>query len=212
MSRAPASGAAAGFTLIELLVAMTLLGILMTALFGGLSLGSRVWETSDRRLEDGSRAQAVRDFLTARLGETLPVSIEGPLFAGSADSLRFASPMPAHLGAGIYMLELGLDASLPADRPRDLLLRWQKVLTSAAEAANPVTGQRVLLEGIAGLELAYFGALGERGESAWREQWQGADNLPRLIDIEITFPPGDPRRFPPLAVRPMVSRWYDPSF
>jgi prepilin-type N-terminal cleavage/methylation domain-containing protein len=36
-----------GFTLLELLVAITLLGLLMAALFGGLRLGARVWETAD---------------------------------------------------------------------------------------------------------------------------------------------------------------------
>jgi prepilin-type N-terminal cleavage/methylation domain-containing protein len=36
----------AGLTLLELLVAITLLGLLMAALFGGLRLGARAWELS----------------------------------------------------------------------------------------------------------------------------------------------------------------------
>ena len=38
---------AAGFTLVEILVAITLLGLLMAALFGGVQLGVRAWESSE---------------------------------------------------------------------------------------------------------------------------------------------------------------------
>jgi prepilin-type N-terminal cleavage/methylation domain-containing protein len=37
----------AGFTLLELLVAMTLLGLLMTVVFGGLRFGARAWERAE---------------------------------------------------------------------------------------------------------------------------------------------------------------------
>ena len=47
-----------GFTLLELLVAITLLGLLMAALFGGLRLGTRVWETADARLDSSANRRA----------------------------------------------------------------------------------------------------------------------------------------------------------
>ena len=62
-----------GFTLLELLVAITLLGLLMAALFGGLRLGARVWETGETRLDASARVQIVQDFLRQRLAEALPL-------------------------------------------------------------------------------------------------------------------------------------------
>ena len=57
---AASSPTAAGFTLVEILVAITLLGLLMAALFGGVQLGVRAWEASEARLDDSSRLPACR--------------------------------------------------------------------------------------------------------------------------------------------------------
>ena len=99
---------ARGFTLLELLVAITLLGVLMAALFGALRLGARVWETGEARLDDSARVQVVQDFLRRRLGQTMPLTevTDDPhaagelLFAGEPDRLRFVGLLPEHLGAG----------------------------------------------------------------------------------------------------------------
>ena len=56
-----------GFTLLEILVAITLLGLLMAALFGGVRLGVRAWEASGTRLDNDTRLTAVQDFLRDRL-------------------------------------------------------------------------------------------------------------------------------------------------
>jgi prepilin-type N-terminal cleavage/methylation domain-containing protein len=64
----------AGFTLIELLVALTLLAVLMAALFGALRLGTRVWETGEARLDASTRVQVVQDFLRQQLSQTVPMT------------------------------------------------------------------------------------------------------------------------------------------
>ncbi len=68
-ARGPRHPVDQGFTLLELLVAITLLGLLMAALFGGLRLGARVWETGETRLDASARVQIVQDFLRQRLAE-----------------------------------------------------------------------------------------------------------------------------------------------
>ena len=68
-------GGERGFTLLELLVAITLLGLLMAALLGGLRLGARVWETGEARLDASARVQIVQDFLRQRITEALPFEV-----------------------------------------------------------------------------------------------------------------------------------------
>ena len=52
-----------GFTLLELLISMSLLGLLMLGLFGGLRLGARVWEAGDQQSADRIRVEAVQRFI-----------------------------------------------------------------------------------------------------------------------------------------------------
>ena len=56
-----------GFTLIEILIAMTLLGLLMAMLSGGLRLGTRAWEASDTRSAELARLEAVQGFIRRSL-------------------------------------------------------------------------------------------------------------------------------------------------
>ena len=44
MSTRPPHDGEAGFTLLELLISMTLLGLLMLVVLGGLRFGARAWE------------------------------------------------------------------------------------------------------------------------------------------------------------------------
>lgn len=209
----PRAPAEQGFTLLELLVAITLLGLLMAALFGGLRLGARVWETGETRLDASARVQVVQDFLRQRLAEALPlgaaVLAEGappePLFAGGLEAVRFASVLPDHLGAGLYLMELALAESEGGEGGRNLVLRWQPLdlgAPGALAAAEPQ--ERILLEGIDALEIAYFGSLDPSLPPDWWPQWQGQDVLPGLIRVQVRFAAADPRSWPELDVHPMV--------
>lgn len=200
-----------GFTLMELLVALTLLAILMTALFGGLRFGTRVWEASGDRLEHGGQTQAVRSFLRQRLEDALPVSAAAAtldrtevLFRGDRTGIRLASSMPESLGTGVFLLELAIRGRNGDDRMLDLVLRWRPV--DAVNADDP--GERVVLEGVAGMAIGYFGAA-DQGAAGWHDRWHDQEVLPELVRIELDFPKGDPRRWLPLIVSPMVDEWYD---
>ncbi|MGI9501019.1 MAG: prepilin-type N-terminal cleavage/methylation domain-containing protein, partial [Geminicoccaceae bacterium] len=131
----------AGFTLMELLVAMTLLGILMTALFGSLRLGTRVWETSDRVLKHEGEAMAIRTFLHDRFEQAMPVVLLGAdgrsdiVFAGERSVLRFASTMPESVGFGPYVIALVLTPGLEEPAAADLSIRWRLVANSEVTSA-----------------------------------------------------------------------------
>jgi general secretion pathway protein J len=200
-----------GFTLLELLVAITLLGVLMAALFGALRLGARVWESSDAKLDAGARVHVVQDFLRRQLSQTMPFveAIEGPrasdglLFIGEQDRLRFVSLLPEHLGAGASLMELGLSKPAQLGAPGNLVFRWRPLGQTSEAGTTPPTEERILIEGVERLEIAYFGGSLVDQELGWWRQWQ-QQSLPTLIRLRVDFAEGDGRPWPELLVAPMV--------
>jgi len=198
----------AGFTLLELLVAITLLGLLMVVLLGGLRLGARVWEITEERLDDSARLQVVQDFIRQRLAQAYPwwaIEESGRQwlrFRGERDRLEFVTWLPEHLGGGFHEFALVLDVQ--GDHS-DLVVRWQRIdqPDDGAGSADPPF-QKVLLAGVEDLELAYYGALGVDQPAGWLDQWVDLDHLPMLLHMSVRFGPEDPRHWPELIVRPMI--------
>lgn len=207
-------GVSAGFTLMELLVAMTLLGILMTALFGSLRLGARVWEASDRVLRNEGQTMSIRAFLQDRLEQAMPVVLlldDGRtkiVFAGERSALRIASTMPESVGFGPYIIELLLTPSGQGADVADLSIRWRPVDDQAVSV-----DERVLVEDLSTMSLGYFGTKGDEGDGpVWHATWQEQERLPDLIRLELRFDEEGERRWPSLIVSPKVDEWYDTDY
>jgi general secretion pathway protein J len=200
-----------GFTLLELLVAITLLGLLLAALFGGLRLGARAWETGEARLDRATRLQVVQDFLRQRLVQAYPASVgtdrRQPMFEGEATRLRFVAAVPRHLGAGFHELELEM-VDGEGEPARDLVVRWRRFepAPSEPEQTSEPFEQRILMPAIEDLTLAYFGSDDPDQPLDWRDTWYEQPTLPRLILVRVEFAEGDPRHWPDLVVRPMIDR------
>lgn len=191
----PLLAADAGLTLLELLVAITLLGLLMAALFGGLRLGARAWERSEERLDQSTRLQVVQDFLRDRLVQAYPLVADDQAgaarltFEGTADRLRFVTVMPEHLGAGFAELVLALALDDRNDA-KDLVVQWRRFDWPAAGPGSEADAQlKVLLERIRSLQISYFGVPDPRLAPAWHDEWQDAQAIPALIRIQIGFAP-----------------------
>lgn len=196
---------AAGFTLVEILVAITLLGLLMAALFGGVQLGVRAWEASEERLDESSRLTTVHGFLRERLAQAylleqlIPRADPLPAFAGEPDRLSFVTLMPEHLGGGFQRMVLAVTA---AERSELTLTWWPAELDETAVDPDTVR-RRALLADVAELRLAYFGAVGRDQPAAWHEVW-AESSLPQLVLVQLRFPDQDARSWPDLIVRPMI--------
>jgi general secretion pathway protein J len=197
-----------GFTLLELLIAITLLGLLLAALFGGLRLGARAWERSEERLDQSARLQVVHNFLRDRLAQAYPLEREEgadrstPAFAGDADTVQFITLMPEYLGTGFAEFTVAVDDQ---SEVANLLVRWQRFDPVDPLAADEEPQIKVLLQDIERLEIAYFGALARDQPASWHDRWLDVGQLPQLIRIRVVFPPGDPRRWPDLIVQPMTA-------
>ncbi|WP_146221797.1 hypothetical protein [Methylobacterium sp. B4] len=151
--------------------------------------------------------QSVREHLRRTLASLTPRRIEGagPALQGGPNGLRAA------IGAD-QALERPVDLAvalngLPRDDGRLDLVESRAPLESLpglARAGGASEPSEVLLHGIAGFSIRYFGALKDRTRPLWYPAWppsgDGAGRLPALVEIQVVFAPGDPRRWTPLVI------------
>jgi general secretion pathway protein J len=175
-----------GFTLLELVVAITLMGLVLVVLYGGLRLGLNSWDSGEARAEATNRLRLVEEFLRRQLAQSLTVyrtddqQERSVVFAGQANTIEFVAPMLAQLGqGGLYRVRI--EAS-----DGRLWIRWRPYLP-----ADPNAGEEretVLLEGISGIEWAYFGS--ERDDDPqpqWRSAWASPARRPLLVRLNLTL-------------------------
>jgi general secretion pathway protein J len=198
------SQAEGGFTLIELLVSLSLLVIMLALINGSLRFGRRAWEVSDQ-VERTDGLAAFRNLLGQRLIETLPLvnwddrGVPTSVFQGASDTLSFASPMSSRNGlpAGLFLVTLKLAPQAGVvSRPLSLELM---PLNGDNVAIDRVGHAPVLIDNVARLTIRYYGPPERGGEPRWFDSWEGQTTLPRLVNVDVQFPSGDPRTWPPLT-------------
>lgn len=203
-SHITSSRAEGGFTLIELLVSLSLLVIMLALINGSMRFGRRAWEVSDQ-LERTYNVAAFRNLLGQRLVETLPLvnwderGVPTSTFQGASDYLSFASPLPSRDGlpAGIFSVTLKLPRQAGvAARPLSLEL---KPLGGADVPPGPGGHAPVLIDNVARLAIRYYGSPERGSEPNWFDDWEGRSTLPSLVIVDVQFPIGDPRTWPPFA-------------
>ena len=204
-----------GFTLVELLVAMTLIGLMFVALFGGLRFGARVWEAGVERSAEFAEVEVTQALLRRQLDQLLPLpgleeQDQEITFQGEQERLVFTAPAPTQFGlGGVYYFDLFAER---ADPGRRLVLRWQLYRPDRDEPFNDEeSDQRTLLENVESVEFSYYGdpeqfEIGERLDAGeWRERWVGAALPPQLIAVRVSFPDNDRRYWPELIIAPRAT-------
>ncbi len=190
-----------GFTLIELLVGLTLLGLTVVAVTGGLRIGIAGTDRVTERAARMDEMRGVAAFLRERLEAARPVRWSDEsgtqlAFVGGAARLGFVSDMPAFPGTGgLYKIGLARDG----DR---LLLVLD--LTEGIQPGFETTDvpPEVLVTDLTALRLDYFGVSPGTSEAQWQESWVDATSLPSLVRIRIaTRGSGD---WPEIVVAPRL--------
>jgi general secretion pathway protein J len=180
----------AGFTLIELVIAITLMGLVLVALYGGLRLGLNSWDSGEQRAEAVNRLRAAQEFLRRQLTQSMTVyqindqQAQTAVFVGRPDRIEFIAPMLTHFGqGGLYRIRVETGDGR-------LWLRWR-----AYDRADPDAGveqETVLLNKVTAVEWGYFGPEpdGEPGQqpsqpSRWYSEWPSGKQRPQLVRLNL---------------------------
>jgi general secretion pathway protein J len=195
----------AGVTLVELLIAMTLLGLLMGLLLGGLQLATRSWESGGERAIAGNEIAMTQAFLRRELGQARLEATEQEgeeprlLFRGAPQRVEFVSRRASRYGGGLYHFDVEL-LGLPGERL--LELRYRPFHPEPDVTAEEPSERVVLLDGLAEGRFEYFGSLDPQDPPAWHDDWQ-AWELPQLVRVQLQWPDGR-ERWPELVVATRV--------
>lgn len=197
-----------GFTLLELLIAITLLALLLAVLFGGLRTGSRVWEAGDQRSDDLARLQAAQGFLRRQIGDLFPLQKERPTdgsgsvaVSGTKNSFAFAGLLPTHFDfVGFQTITVAVSENRDG---RHLTVQWEPFddNTIVQQQIDSDERQSTLVENVASVRFAYFGAEEDGGDARWFDEWLDRDLPPALVRLSLEFDEGDRRYWPTLVVR-----------
>ncbi len=199
-----------GFTLLELLIALSLIALIMLLLFGGLRLGTRVWDGVEQRVRNTEDQRLARGFIRRSLLQAQQVvwpfeRRSYALFFGDGEQVDFVSPLSGYVGrGGLYLMRLSL---VSRQDDKDLVLqRWllhPEVLEGEGEvpawkpmehdgfikvpfdAPMGVYGSSLLLTGVREMELAYFGIPRGKREPEWLDEWNEEGTIPMMLRLRI---------------------------
>ena len=204
MTVAPRRGGSdAGFTLLEVLVALVVLGFLMAGLTQGTRFGLRALDRQAARAATAGDLDAV-DRVVRRLIEAMDPgnARESPVVEGSRGALRMVTDLgaaAAALGEGAAEVRLSVEAGR-------LVMLWAPARHVTPLGPPPAPRRAVLLEGVAALDLAYWGTAEEGGAPGWQPAW-AQPSLPLLVRVRLVFPDTNPaRRWPDIVAAPRRER------
>jgi general secretion pathway protein J len=189
-----------GFTLLEVLIALVLLGLLLAALGQGLRFGLTAWGLQERA---GARTDALEatDRSLRQLIEGMEPGAVGTAkggVEGHPDSLSFIGPLPAAVA-----IDRRAEMTLALAGHRRLVLRWRPHRHERPFGAAPPETETLLLDGVEGLELAYWRTSAPGIKGGWVDEWSQA-GMPGLVRIRLHFADGDPRHWPDIVIAPLL--------
>jgi hypothetical protein len=139
------------------------------------------------------RIATTQSFLRDRLGQlTLPgpagrrqLDADGRL-DGGPERVEFVAPWLSALSlGGLYRFTLWHE---DAGDGR-LMLSWQPAEADPdeLEELGDLAGERILLDGVNGFALSYFGTVDADDEPEWLDQWENPGAPPGLVRVDLTL-------------------------
>lgn len=183
-----------GFTLLELVIAMTLMGLVLVMIYGGLRLGVRSWDISEQRTARLDEIRLVQGFIRRQLGQSVAVFREDPragrvmAFVGEPQTIAWVTPLLTHLGlGGLYWVQLDVIETAAGE---GLRMRWRPFRPTEEGAGLGQMEETLLLEGVAEVHWSYFGTDEPGREPQWQERWPGIQQRPQLVRLTLTLAEG----------------------
>jgi general secretion pathway protein J len=171
-----------GFTLIEVIVALTIMSLVVTVAFSGLSIAIDSWERGSHRLDELDRRVTVERLLKRQLAVASPArffQLEEEtfgLFRGSEQRLEFISDYSLADGSADY-------------RKIDYFIRdggfyyGETPLFDYTPAENEREPVRLLAK-FSRVSFQYLGSA-QNGALEWMEDWEQGTALPRAVRAQI---------------------------
>lgn len=167
-----------GFTLLELLISMTILALIFIAVLGAIQVGSKSWESGERRAEANQRMRSLVDSLARELTMIYPLRIKDQdkdiiVFHGKSDSLVFAT-FPRSYGAEPFshMIRVVEYAVAP---DAGLVATESYPLAGAAAGSDSLDGRAKSIDDqVSDVRFRYLVPEGRPEESlapVWRDFW-----------------------------------------
>lgn len=200
-----------GFTLLELLVALTLLGLVLAAIFGELRFTTRAWDATDAKIDRNGELLSVHSFLRTRLQQIQQPAATAEqrdaatddIFTGNSRAMTFVATMPANVSeGGFYDISLSQENDADGDT---LFISWRPFDAEGAAPANSAENSRVLLRGVRDVRFSYFGQTNDSVAAQWWDNWPVRDRTPSVVRVEVNFQADDPRVWPELVVSPAIA-------
>jgi general secretion pathway protein J len=192
----------AGFTLLEMLVGLVLLSLTATLLTVSLSAGRTALNAVSRinaTLPIAATQSYLRQALAQAQAQQASLSSNGAdlNFTGMPQSVAFnTSHAPQGQFEGLYRVEIGLVAR--DQRGVSDLNLAQVLWRPPVNGSNPpvlVKRATQLIGNVASVGFAYFGDMDDNAGASWHNQWSHPVKLPTMVALDVTFAPGDPRRW-----------------
>ena len=201
-----------GFTLVEVLIATVLLAMGLTLAFATITGATQAARRGEALAATSEHERAVEGFLRHRLAGARGVAFEidpasglPTRFIGEADRMRFVSDLPDYIGRGGPSLHELRVERMPSGSGVRLTLGLA-VVEPAGAAAKPDRAPEVLVDRARSVRFRYRG-LGENGAPGeWKDRWTAVEQLPVLVEIQITGEDG--RAWPLLTVAPRLAAAY----
>jgi general secretion pathway protein J len=197
-----------GFTLLEMLIGLTLLGLTLALMFGGLRLGVRSWDAGSLASEDMARIRVFESFVRRQLNEVYPYfwKTDGDqtlAFRGEPNAIHYVGFLPSGSGGrnGLYLLSLEIERQ---ERMQRLVLRSLPMppnardFTAMQSVEQTVLASGIIAEGVEELVFGYFGSETEQGEAKWVTHWNAPKRLPQLVRLRVKLATG--QEWPELVV------------
>lgn len=187
-----------GFTLLELLIAITLTGLLLGMLYGGLRITTQAWDKGEARAEAVADVYLVQRVLRRQISQARNLFHQEKrrgrvlAFKGEEDMIEFVSPfLEYQLGGGLYFNRIELERT---DKGQRLVLRWWPYRASYEDDPEPVT--EVLLENVEQAAFSYHPGGEDGSDGDWEHEWEES-RMPALVRLEATL---EGRRWPLMIV------------
>ena len=197
------AGRARGFTLIEMLVGLALLGLMTLALFSALRTAVNSWERAEVKAQQVVDLRIAEGVLRREIAKAFPMRVglanENKIgFDGDDHAVNLIVGLPAHLEPrGMSRVTIGFE-STRSDQGKDetsLVLKHASFDLTSTDDTAPESSRAVLIRGLEGGELAYFGRENDQSEPSWKTSWTQGDRLPMLLRLRIKVQTAGDREF-----------------